>query len=289
MSRRKTLKVSRKRTSSQALAAGRKRSGLQVGRIAGRCGRAVARANLSPRQAKEKGLLTSGTFGPPGTGSSRSVALQLSLESKLRMQFDTVGLILFRVTWKEAVTPSRRRYLQQVVSALPTSESVCGSWPTPTTPSGGQTWPKGTTATGIRPDGTKATVNLTNIALLAVWPTPRAADSEGGPEPDGKTGRKLATVAHWATPQARDYFPAHSQEYIRIKKAEGHGMGNLNDQVQLVHPGSTATGSTAPTENGGQLNPAHSRWLMGYPRAWDDCGVMAMQSCRKSRRNSLEE
>ena len=40
-------------------------------------------------------------------------------------------------------------------------------WPTPTTPSGGQKWPEGTTPTGVRPDGTKATVNLENVAKLA--------------------------------------------------------------------------------------------------------------------------
>jgi hypothetical protein len=45
-------------------------------------------------------------------------------------------------------------------------------------------------------------------------------------------------------------------------------------------------GLAAGMESGGQLNPAHSRWLMGYPPAWDDCGVTAMPSSRNKRRNS---
>lgn len=37
----------------------------------------------------------------------------------------------------------------------------------------------------------------------------------------------------WPTPAARDHFPAHTPEYVSEKKAQGHGMSNLNDAVAL--------------------------------------------------------
>ena len=82
-------------TFSRVLECGPTPCGKPDGLMTAKCGLAPAPANLSPRQAKELGLLTSGTFGRPGSISSRSEDLRLSLASKL-MPPDT----------SPAVTPS---------------------------------------------------------------------------------------------------------------------------------------------------------------------------------------
>lgn len=54
--------------------------------------------------------------------------------------------------------------------------------------------------------------------------------------------------------------------------------------ARLTVTGEMRTGCSAGMESGGRLNPAHSRWLMGLPKVWDDCAVTAMQSMPKSRK-----
>ena len=184
-------------------------------------------------------------------------------------------------------------------------------WPTPDTRD-----------SNTRPNG-KGGATMTDVARLAAWPTPQTEDS-GESQTARKGGENLAVIAAWATPRAEDAESAgmrHSRgvadtltaqagqglplagwatpdcqnhrdgetmrECAKKYLAEGksHGMSLHHQTAQLVS-GPAATSCPAGTGKRGVLRPGHSRWLMGYPAAWDSCGATAMQSYRRLPRSS---
>ncbi len=267
--------------SSPVSADGPMRSDSLVGPMTDLFGQAHAPASRSRSPARARRPMTSATYGLRGYLSSPSAALQQSLESRLKRQLDGAGSTLFSLIWRAKATPAGRPYCQLVASALRTSGSECGSWPTATAKDAANA----RNATANRSPGSKhhAGMTLVDTVSLARWPTARAADadkcvrtSEGAAKQRErrKNGADLSSIAHlasWATPNAVDDRGASPGWAIAATR---HASGE------------TSTGSPAPTEKRGQLNPAHSRWLMGYPAAWDACAATAMRSSRKSRPRS---
>jgi hypothetical protein len=94
-------------------------------------GHLPAHASLSANQAKERDLLTSGTYGQPNTGSSGNADLYSCLVSKLQARLAWSGSILYRLTWKERRTPVRlRSYFRLAASVRRTSDNGNTGWPT---------------------------------------------------------------------------------------------------------------------------------------------------------------
>lgn len=384
-----------------------------------------AHASLSPRQAKEKGLLTSGTFGQPSFTLSSTLALQSSLESRLRHRLGSSGSALFKLIWKQQVIPSGLPICRLRASGRRTSDKDSSGWPSPlvndakgsnytynqgnhdsislklggvaqlTSPwatpaardfhsesatdafnekrwasSRGKPlsaqatlstwispqaadangsglnqhtaslckqartltgWPTPTSSLadkGVRsmeggiaeamrnhgPDlgavsclagwatpvsteigntlenyramkqnmksGPRTAVTHPSLqAQLAVWPSPKA-NNHTGAGTRGEGGENLQTAAAfstWPTPTAVDYKGSNPL-------SRPQGDDDLPTRALRVASGTIASGSPVQTERQGQLNPAFSRWLQGYPAVWDVCAIRAHRLTPTTRR-----
>src|SRR3569832_2088186 len=138
----------------------------------------------------------------------------------------------------------------------------------------------------------KATPSLRSVYLLRAsarrtfdngcgsWPTPivnatRSTHCYGKNKTIILKLPGVAKLASWPTPSCTTGLVGQS-------KRKETGRSILIDAVMLAS-GPTQTGSRIPIKRRGQLNPAHSRWLMGYPAAWDACAPTATQSSRIPR------
>lgn len=231
MSAHLTLEDSPNVISSQELECGRTHYGSLGGRTTSPYGREAVHANLSARQAKEKGLLTSGTCGPRSSISSVSAALSQSLASRLRAVTALHGSTLYRLTWKERVTPAGRSIPALRASVRRTSGKDCTGWPTPRAAETGH-------STGNPKRAFDHKSRLEDTVFLIGWVTPSARDWKDTPgmsaeRMDGHSRidqlPRQAFMAGWPTPQAFDATNEGAPRQLRYKGTAPSEIGNTRN------------------------------------------------------------
>ena len=121
------------------------------------------------------------------------------------------------------------------------------------------TWKVRTTPLGRRYLRLRASERRTNGNVYSSWLTPTATEMNHG------------TIAFHAR---------------RKRKAKPEAQFRLGDQC-ILRFGMTMLERGETTENNisWKIDPAHTRWLMGYPVEWDACAPTVTPSSRKLRRS----
>ena len=262
------------------------------------------------------------TYGRSSVVSSASAARQRSLENRLRVLTEGCGSPLYSLTWKQwdmpLVAPICALRASVPHKSVNASGGALTGWPTVRAADGTKNV---RTSAGADRETTRkgGPQDIVSAALMTGWPTPNCPRSHDSDNTAGKvyTSKKqrdlpedawltgwfqddtvpgcfVDKMTGWPTPMAQSSGAGNSDSSRRTAalcgaKVAGHNL-SLPDHwygpVRITSSGETLTGSMAGMDSSGPLNPAHSRWLMGFPPEWCACAPMGTRSSRKSPQRS---
>ena len=227
----------------------------------------ASRASRSASPGSSEESPTNATSGRPSPGSLAAYALSgyCSKTSRVWRQpsllMDEAPSKPSTTTFAEWVTRSRGTSSQRQRWGRRIFANDSSSWPTPNTPSGGANTESTATHTG----------GMDLEGAVALWPTPRAEDSEATGAHRGTPDTLNAAAGLWATPSAADLTGGHvarggsrGGELLLPGQARDFPPSRLAETTASAGVPSSASTPALPR----RLNPDFAEWLMGWPIGW---------------------